>query len=82
MEIAVAVVIAIAISTIGLFSSGILGTHSMTIPIRITDTLPTGTDTVLTILTINLFTKPVPDTPIRWLSKSSSAWLVQAIIVA
>jgi len=56
----------IATSTAGLSSLAILGTRSFTIPIRITDTIPT--DIILTvtdtILTINLFTKAAVDIPI------------------
>ena len=66
------------------FSSEIFGTRSFTIRIHITvtiltDIIPMVTDT---ILTINLFTRAERDIPILWSIRSSSAWLVQAIIAA
>jgi hypothetical protein len=51
---------ATATSVTGSSSLAILATHSFTIPIRITDTILTITDT---IPTPNLFTKAVPDIP-------------------
>jgi len=56
---------ATATSVTGSSSLAILATHSFTIPIRITDTIPT--DIILTITDIiptpNLFTKAVPNIP-------------------
>jgi hypothetical protein len=73
----------IATSTIGSSSLAISAPRSFTIPIPITDTIPDIILTITgTILTINLFTKAALDTLTLWLGKSSSVWLVQAIIMA
>jgi hypothetical protein len=73
----------IATSTIGSSSLAISAPRSFTIPIPITDTIPDIILTITgTILTINLFTKAALDTLTHWLGKSSSVWLVQAIIMA
>ncbi len=73
----------IATSTIGSSSLAILAPRSFTIPIPITDTIPDIILTITdTILTINLFTKAALNTLTLWLGKSSSVWLVQAIIMA
>jgi hypothetical protein len=79
----VAIGSAIVTSTIS-FSSGILGTRSFTIRIHITGTILTDITPMVTdtILTINLFTSAERDLAIPWSVRSSSAWLVQAIIMA